>query len=58
MNLSAYCALKAEDRFQVVITIIVQERDKNYPTTATEVFDIAYQDGNYTLTERNGQILP
>lgn len=46
---SAYCDLKSGEHFQVVLTIVVQERDKNYPTTVTEVFDITYQDGNYTL---------
>jgi len=51
MTPSAYCDLKSEEHFQVVLTIIVQERNKNYPTTVTEVFDIIRRDGKYTLTE-------
>ena len=53
MRVSSYCDLKTADHLQVVLTIIVQERDKNYPTTVMEVFDILYRDETYTLTEES-----
>ena len=51
MDMIAYCDRKTEERFQIVLTIFAQERDRDHRTTVTEFCDVVYDNGSYVLTE-------
>ena len=49
MDMTAFCYLKTEGRFRIVLTIFAQKREKDHRTTVTELCDVVYDNGNYTI---------
>ena len=52
LDVSVYCDLKSVDHFQIVMTISAQEREAEHRTVITEVYNLAYVNGRYTI-EKN-----